>query len=79
MRGKEGVRKNNARLCQLGIQTRFLYTEICEILRKLRIEKLKVKWGIRAIKYKEKIRGKGENNWLKKCWRKKKYGKERGI
>jgi len=42
------------------------------IIRKLGLEKLKVRWGkLRALKFEEKIRGREENNLLKICWNEK--------
>lgn len=41
------------------------------ITRELGVEKLKVKWGLRALRYEDKIKGKGEDNWVKKYWKEK--------
>jgi len=41
------------------------------VLRELGLEKLKIRWGIRAMRFDEKIREKGEDN-SKKCWAEKK-------
>lgn len=52
--------------------------------RELDIEKLKIRWGIRARRYEEIIKGMEEERWVKICWEEKrkdnwkdKYGKER--
>lgn len=42
------------------------------IRRELGLEKLKINWGLRALKYEEKIREKEDNELLKVCWKKKK-------
>lgn len=54
------------------------------IHRELRLDKMKVEWGIRARRFEEKIRDMEESRWVKKCWREKQkegwkdlYGKER--
>ncbi|KAL6438735.1 hypothetical protein ACFW04_004611 [Cataglyphis niger] len=44
------------------------YTPRYLITRELRINKLKIKWGFRTVKYAKKIRKLNENRWLKKCW-----------
>lgn len=41
------------------------------IMRELRMDKLKVGWGIRALRYEERVKGEGEESILKKCWREK--------
>lgn len=45
------------------------------ITRELEVVKLKVGWGIRTMKYEEKIKGKGEGNILYDCWMEKERGK----
>lgn len=54
------------------------------IRRELGLEKLKINWGLRALKYEEKIREKEDNELLKVCWKEKEttrnkevYSKER--
>lgn len=54
------------------------------ISRELGIEKLKIRWGIRARRYEEKIKEKDDGSWVKVCWEEKrsgnwrdKYGRER--
>lgn len=54
------------------------------ITRELDLDKLKIKWGIRARRYEIKVKNKEENRWIRKCllekredeW-KDRYGKER--
>lgn len=38
------------------------------ILRELGLEKLKIRWGLRAVEFEEKIRRKSEDDLVKKCW-----------
>jgi len=40
---------------------------------------LKVSWGIRVLKFEEKIRGRRENNLLKICWNKKMSRKKKDL
>lgn len=42
--------------------------------RELSIEKLKIRWEIRARRYEEKIKGMEEGRWVKICWEEKKNG-----
>lgn len=41
------------------------------ILRELELEKLKIIWGLKAIKFEERIRDKEKRDLLKVCWREK--------
>jgi len=48
------------------------------------LEKLKIRWGIKAMRSEEKIKEKDEKNLIKKCWiekesseKKKLYSKEK--
>lgn len=36
--------------------------------RELRLNKLRIEWGLRAVKYEEKIGEMDENRWMKRCW-----------
>ncbi|XP_011859641.1 PREDICTED: uncharacterized protein LOC105557104, partial [Vollenhovia emeryi] len=54
------------------------------ITRELELDKLKIKWGINARRYEEKIKEMGDNRWVKVCWKEKQeegwtdlYGRER--
>lgn len=54
------------------------------IAREFDLEKLKIRWGIRARRFELKIKEMEEHRWVKKCWREKGkkgwkdiYGKER--
>jgi len=49
------------------------------IIRELGLEKLKVRWGIRALKFEKKIRGREEDNLLKICWNKKMSRKKKDL
>lgn len=60
------------------------YTPRYLIARKIRLDKLKIEWGLRARKYEMKIKKMENDRWVKKCWREKEergwrdiYGKER--
>lgn len=50
------------------------YTPRYLMTRELRLNKLRIKWKLRTVKYEEKIRDDDldENRWMKKCWIKKK-------
>ena len=54
------------------------------IARELGLDKLRIKWGIRARRFEEKIKKMEEDRWIKKCWKEKEkdewqdqYGLER--
>lgn len=54
------------------------------ITRKLGLERLKIRWGIRTRKYEVKIKDIDKDRWIGICWREKeeggwidRYGKER--
>lgn len=36
--------------------------------RELGLKKLRIGWGLRAMKFEEKIRAEKEDRWLNKCW-----------
>lgn len=59
-------------------------TPIYIIARELGMDKLRVGWGIRAVRFEEKIINSREGSWLRECWGEKeekgwsdRYGKER--
>lgn len=39
--------------------------------RELSLEKLKVRWGIRARRYEKKIKGMKDSRWIKRYWKEK--------
>lgn len=79
MGGKEGTREGNVRLCKMGIQTGFLYTEILDN-EEIGLEKQKIRWRIRARRFEEKVKGlENENSWVKVLERKRKKGLEKSI
>lgn len=54
--------------------------------KELGIEKLKVRWGIKAIRFEERIKNLKEKSWVKRCWKEKEkegwkdqYGLERKV
>lgn len=50
------------------------------IQRELGLEKLRINWELKALKYEEKIRDKEDNDLLKVCWKEKETSEEqRGI
>lgn len=44
------------------------------ILRELGIDKLKIRWGLRARKYEKKVKGADESRWINYCWIEKQKG-----
>jgi len=55
------------------------YLIIKELGKELGLEKLKVIWRIRALKFEEKIRGKEKNNLLRIYWNEKMNRKKKDL
>jgi hypothetical protein len=49
------------------------------ILKELGLEKMKIRWGIRAVRFEEKIRKKDENSIIRKCWDEKEKGERKDL
>lgn len=45
--------------------------------KELRMDKLRIGWGIRAMRYEEKLMGSKEESIMKKCWKEIEEGKWR--
>lgn len=76
---RKEIRKNNVRLCQMDVQTGFLYTTICDI-KGVRNRKVKGQMRDKSVKIRrEDKRERGKQLDKNMLEGKKKYGRERSI
>lgn len=73
--GKRSIEENNVRLYKMGIQIGLLSTLRYLMMKELGIEKLMIRWGLRARNFELKIKDIEESKWVKKYWKEK---EERG-
>jgi len=79
------VGKDYVGLCKINFWFGFLHSKVF-ITRKLKMNKLRVGWDIRAKKYEEKVKIGIASKIIKECWQEKeqygwknRYGKERKL
>lgn len=78
IRGEKGIRKDHDGFLRWTYNLDFC-TPRYIVRRELGIEKLKIRWGIRARRYAEKIKGMEEERWVKICWEEKRNGNRKDI